>query len=110
MTYSVEKTLKENEAKVDPAVKTELEAALASAKTALESNDHDTMKNALEAVQKASNKMAEGLYKQAGAQPGADGHANGNGNGNGAHGSEETTQKTDAGAGDDVIDADFKEL
>jgi molecular chaperone DnaK len=108
LTYSVEKTLKENEAKVDAAVKTELEAALASAKTALESNNYETMKSALEAVQKGSNKMAEGLYKQAGAQPGADGQPNGNGNGNGAKGSEETTQKTDAG--DDVIDADFKEL
>jgi molecular chaperone DnaK len=110
LTYSVEKTLKENEAKVDAAVKTELEAALASAKTALESNNYETMKSALEAVQKGSNKMAEGLYKQAGPQPGADGHAGPNGNGNGANGSEENTQKTDAGAGDDVIDADFKEL
>jgi molecular chaperone DnaK len=110
LTYSVEKTLKENEAKVDPAVKTELEAALATAKTALESNNYESLKSALEAVQKGSNKMAEGLYKQAGAQPGADGngHAH-NGNGNGANGSEEKTQKTDAG-GDDVIDADFKEL
>jgi hypothetical protein len=52
--------------------------------------------------------MAEQLYKQAGAQPGAD--AGGNGNGNG-HGAEENTQKTDkTQAGDDVIDADFKEL
>jgi len=114
LTYSVEKTLKENESKVDAAVKSELEAAIATAKTALESNNADTMKSALEGVQKASNKMAEQLYKQAGpagTQPGAEGagQAHGNGHGNGANGSEETTQKTDAG-GDDVIDADFKEL
>ncbi|MGZ3652276.1 MAG: molecular chaperone DnaK [Bdellovibrionota bacterium] len=112
LTYSVEKTLKENESKVDAAVKSELEAAIATAKTALESNNADTMKSALEGVQKASNKMAEQLYKQAGpagAQPGTEGQPHGNGHGNGANGSEETTQKTDAG-GDDVIDADFKEL
>ncbi|MGZ3706151.1 MAG: molecular chaperone DnaK, partial [Bdellovibrionota bacterium] len=61
LTYSVEKTLKENESKVDAAVKSELEAAIATAKTALESNNADTMKSALEGVQKASNKMAEQL-------------------------------------------------
>ncbi len=109
LTYSVEKTLKENEAKVDAAVKSELEGAISTAKTALESGNADTMKSALEGLQKASNKMAEQLYKQAGPQPGAEQAHSGNGNGNGANGSEEKTQKTDAG-GDDVIDADFKEL
>ncbi len=108
LTYSVEKTLKENEAKVDAAVKSELESAIASAKSALESNNADTMKSALEGLQKASNKMAEQLYKQAGPQPGADQSANGNGHGNGANGSGEQKQKDEGG--DDVIDADFKEL
>lgn len=108
LTYSVEKTLKENEAKVDAAVKSELESAIASAKSALESNNADTMKSALEGLQKASNKMAEQLYKQAGPQPGAEQSANGNGHGNGANGSDEKKQK-DEGS-DDVIDADFKEL
>ena len=108
LTYSVEKTLKENEAKVDAATKTELEGVIASAKTALESNNADTMKSALEALQKASNKMAEQLYRQAGSQPGAGPEANGNGNGHAA-GAEEQTKKTDSGK-DDVIDADFKEL
>jgi molecular chaperone DnaK len=106
LTYSVEKTMKENESKVDATVKGELESAIASAKTALESNNADTMKSALENLQKASNKMAEQLYKQAGPQqPSPDG----NGQGNGPNGSEEKTGKTEAG-GDDVIDADFKEL
>jgi molecular chaperone DnaK len=108
LTYSVEKTLKENESKVDAAVKSELEGAITTAKSALESNNADTMKSALEGLQKASNKMAEQLYKQAGPQPGAEQSANGNGHGNGANGSGEETKKADAG--DDVIDADFKEL
>ena len=82
----------------------------ATAKSALESNDYDKMKAALEGVQKASNKMAEQLYKQTGAQPDAQAGAGGNGHGNG-HGPEENTQKTDkTQGGDDVIDADFKEL
>jgi molecular chaperone DnaK len=107
LTYSVEKTLKENESKVDASVKSELESAITTAKSALESNDYDKMKSALEGVQKASNKMAEQLYKQAGAAGGAGPSPNGNG-----HGHEENTQKTDKNekGGDDVIDADFKEL
>jgi len=110
LTYSVEKTLKENESKVDASVKGELETAIASAKTALESNNYDTMKSALEAVQKASNKMAEQLYKQAGANAQGPGGPAPGSNGNG-HGAEENTQKTDkTEGGDDVIDADFKEL
>ena len=64
LSYSVEKTLKENESKVDAAVKGEIEVALKEAKTALESNNADSMKTALEGLQRASNKMAEQLYKQ----------------------------------------------
>ena len=94
--------------KVDASVKGDLEAAIATAKSALESNDYDKMKSALEGVQKASNKMAEQLYKQAGAQGEAGPSANGNGH---EHRAEEKTEKTDKNqAGDDVIDADFKEL
>lgn len=101
-TYQVEKTLKENESKIEAGTKTEVETALTGAKSALESNDYNKMKSALETLQKASNKMAEQLYKQT-ATPG-----NGaNGNGNGHAGEEEKKEKKD---GDDVIDADFKEL
>jgi molecular chaperone DnaK len=109
LTYSVEKTLKENEAKVDAAAKGDVESAVAAAKKALEGEDAEAMKSALENLQKASNKMAEQLYKQtadAGQQPGANGNDHAaNGNGNGAAGAKE--EKTN---GDDVIDADFKEL
>lgn len=111
LSYSVEQTLKENEAKVDAAVKGEVEAALKEAKTALESNSADTMKAATEVLQKASNKMAEQLYKQApqgeaGAANG-NGHSHANGNGNGAGAEAKSDKKDDK---DDVIDADFKEL
>jgi molecular chaperone DnaK len=104
LTYSVEKTLKENEAKVDAAAKSEVEAAIATAKKALEGSDADQMKSALENLQKASNKMAEQLYKQQ-AQSG-EGPAGG-GNGQGGNGQAKEEKKD---GGDDVIDADFKEL
>ena len=61
---------------------------------------------ALETLQKASNKMAEQLYKQQAEAGGAQAGANGNGHANGANGQ----AKEDKKDGDDVIDADFKEL
>jgi molecular chaperone DnaK len=101
--YAVEKTLKENEAKIDAAVKTEVEDALKTSKEALDSNDADRMKTSTETLQKASNKMAEQLYKQTA--------SNGSGQGGGGDGSggEEKSEKKEGGK-DDVIDADFKEL
>ncbi|NUM89474.1 MAG: molecular chaperone DnaK, partial [Bdellovibrionales bacterium] len=104
LTYSVEKTFKENEGKLDAAVKGDLEASLKTAKEALESNDFDRMKSALEGVQKASNKMAEQLYKQAGPATG------GNGQGGEAAGGGEASGESKKKDGDDVIDADFKEV
>jgi len=104
LTYSVEKTLKENEAKVDAAAKSEVEAAIAGAKKALEGTDADQMKAALETLQKASNKMAEQLYKQQADAGQAQGPS-----GNGATGNGHD-QKEEKKEGDDVIDADFKEL
>jgi len=107
LTYSVEKTLKENEAKIDAAVKSEVEEALKTAKSALESGELSRLESAIEGLQKASGKMAEQLYKQstANAESGA---------ASGTNGTSESNGGADAGAkdkkGDDVIDADFKEL
>ncbi len=107
LTYSVEKTLKENESKVEAATKTEVESAVAAAKTALEGTDADKMKTALEGLQRASNKMAEELYKKTATAQQEAGAAQGQQSGNG-HGTEDG--KTEKKDGDDVIDADFKEL
>jgi molecular chaperone DnaK len=105
--YSVDKTLRENAEKVDAAIKTDVEAALKESKEAMEGQDTARMKNASEALQKASAKMAEVLYKQTAGQPGAEANGAANGsNGNGAH--EATGDSKDKK--DDVIDADFKEL
>ncbi len=107
LSYSVEKTLKENESKIDASVKGEVESALTASKTALESNDFDQMKSALENLQKASNKMAEQLYKQTAQQQGDGSNGNGSG-GNGKHDAHDA--KAEKKDGEDVIDADFKEL
>jgi molecular chaperone DnaK len=62
--YQLEKLLKENGDKVPEADRTELEAAIAEGKEALNSLDGERIKKALEKLQQSSHKMAEHLYKQ----------------------------------------------
>ncbi|MCC7442936.1 MAG: Hsp70 family protein, partial [Bdellovibrionales bacterium] len=118
LIYSLEKTLKDSADKVDAEDKKNVEAALVEAKKHLASEDLDTITKATEELTKASNSMAEKLYKQASADAakqqgaGAEAHAGGgNGaNGNGAHEQAEGDKKDRKKGGDDVIDADFKEV
>lgn len=108
LCYTCEKTLKENGDKISDDAKGPVEAALKEAKPILEAGDDAAaMKAAAEKLQQASAKMAEDLYKT-GQQPGADAGAN---NGNGANGTGSEEAKADSkDKGDDVVDADFKEV
>jgi molecular chaperone DnaK len=101
LIYSTEKSLKEVGDKLDEGARGEVERALAELKRVSENGTVAEIKPAIEALQQASYKMAELLYKAAAPQgeqgPGAgDGATSGNG--------------AAAGPGaDDVIDAEFKE-
>ncbi len=77
MVYQVEKLLKENGDKLPEADKQEAETALAEAKEALASLDHDRIKKALENLTAKSHKLAESLYKSE--PPAGDGTAPGAG-------------------------------
>ncbi len=87
----VEKTLKDAGDKVAAADKVEAEAAIAEAKSALESGSAETVKAAGDKLTQVAMKVGEALYKaeaQAGAAPGAE-----------------------AGpAGEKVVDADFEDV
>jgi molecular chaperone DnaK len=92
LVYQVEKTLRENPDKIDPADKTSVEAAIADVKKALEGTDTGAIERAAENLNQASHKLAEAMYKSAtpeGAAPGA-----------------QTSDDTDGGSGD-AMDADF---
>ena len=71
MVYQTEKTLSEMGDKLDPADKSEIEAKLASLKTALTGTDNSVIKSATEELTQAFYKVSEKLYQQTGAQPGA---------------------------------------
>jgi molecular chaperone DnaK len=93
LIYQAEHTLSEHGAKIPAGDKQEIEAALAAAREAKDSDDIAKVKSARERLTKASHKMAESMYSQGG-----------DGDGGGAAG------PTAGGkADDDVIDAEFSE-
>jgi len=69
--YSAERDMKEMGDKLAGADKATLESAMASLKSAVESGNTATMNSAIEALMQARHKVAEALYKQAGAGPDA---------------------------------------
>lgn len=103
LVLGCEKTLKDANDKIAEQDKTDLQTAIDSAKTKLQSENLDELKGEMERLQNASHKIAEQMYQQNAADgAGQEGQAN----------------PGDAGAGsskqakddDDVVDADFKEV
>ena len=101
LIYSTERTLSEHRDKVDADTVSNIESAVADAKSKIESSDAAEINAAYDRLVKASHKLAEIMYQQAsqqgGPQPGAGADASGAAAG-GAQG------------GDDVIDADFVDV
>jgi molecular chaperone DnaK len=109
LIYTIEKTLKENGEKIAADTKKSVEDALVEARKHLDSKDAEELKKATEALTSASNKMAEQMYKTAGPQAGESTSAEAH-----AHSAESADHKSSQGAnkpgGEDVIDADYKEV
>jgi molecular chaperone DnaK len=100
LVHSTDKTLKENGDKVGPGEKSDVEAALAEARTAMEGQDAVAIRSASEKLSQAAMKMGEALYKAQQAQeqaaqagPGANAGPNAGGNPN-----------------EKVVDAEFEEV
>ena len=95
LIHTTERQLAEHGDKVDASVKGEIEAALAEAKTAVESGDASAMKDKTSALANVAMKLGQAIYEaeQAKAQGAADaGPASG------------------GKADDDVVDAEFSEV
>jgi molecular chaperone DnaK len=104
LVHSTEKSLKELGDKVDAETKTNVENEIENVKKALEGDDVDAIKTAVEALTAASHKLAELMYAQASQNnPDMDGGSDG-GDDSGPQ-----NPKNDKGD-DDVVDADFEEV
>jgi len=105
MVYQTEKILSENKDKIPSEEASQIEIALQDARKALQEGDVQAVRNAREVLERASHRLAELMYQQAGAAggagaPGAGAPETGAPGGEGAGGSE-------GGSGEeDVIDAE----
>jgi molecular chaperone DnaK len=108
LIYTTEKTLKESGDRLLPALRSQVESALANLRSVSENGTAEQVRSALSQAQEASKRMGEALYQGAaagGASAGGDGSrpsgSNGAGGGGGSTGGKS--------GGEDVIDAEFKE-
>ena len=92
LVHTTEKQLSEHGDKIDAALKSEIEAAVADTKTAIEGGEPEAMKEKATALAQVAMKLGEAIYKeeQAAASPGA------------------PTDETPAD--DNVVDAEFSEV
>jgi len=93
LAYTTEKFLAENSDKVPDDIKSEVEAAIADLKKALEGTDTDAIKEASEKAAQVSQKMGTAIYAQSQASAAADGEAG--------------TGAAEDSADDDVVEAEL---
>jgi molecular chaperone DnaK len=92
LIHTTERQLQEHGEKVDAGLKSEIEAAIADAKTAVEGSDPAQMTEKAQALAQVAMKLGQAIYEKeqaAQASPGAE---------------------PGAGQGDDVVDAEFSEV
>ncbi len=68
LVYNTEKLLKENRDKISDADAKNIEAAIADTKKAIEEGGLERLNRSIESLTTATHKLAEAMYKQAGAQ------------------------------------------
>jgi len=99
LAYQMEKLLKENKEKLSAGTAKELEDLVAEAHRVRERGTAEEVQAALEKLERASHKAAEELYRAAGAAPGA-----------APGGPPGAAPPQDKPKGDDVVDAEFKQV
>jgi len=96
MCYQMEKTITDNEDKLQDSDKEPLQAAIEKVRETSKGEDVDAIKSAVKELEQASHAVSEALYK-AGATEGE-----------GGEGAEEPSADSTPDAADDAIDAEFE--
>ncbi len=101
LIHSTERQLAEHGDKVSAEIKTEIETALAEAKTAVESGDADQMTEKTQALTQAAMKLGQAMYDaQQQSEPAPEGEA--------AAGAEDAAEQP--ATDEEVVDAEFSEV
>lgn len=101
LVFASEKAIKDAGDKVPADKKAEIEGAISEAKTKLTSESMDEIKAATERLQNVAHSLAQFMYQQPGADAGA---------GAGGPQGQEQSESKKKDDGDDVVDADYKEV
>ncbi len=96
LVHATEKQLEEHGEKISPDLKSEVEAALAEAKTALEGEDLDAINAKSQALTEVAMKMGQEIYQQEQANASPEGEGD--------------TSTDSSGEDEDVVDAEFSEV
>ena len=103
LIYGTEKNLKEHGEKIPEEEKTRIQEAITGMKTAMEGDDVEAMKAAMQSLTTASHKLAEEMYKSTSAETATDGSP---GDGTKADGGDQPSN----GGNEKVVDAEFEEV
>ncbi len=98
LVHTTEKQLEEHGDKVDASLKSEIEAAVAETKTAIESGDSDAMTTKSEALAQVAMKLGQAIYEKEQAASAA------------TEGSADAGADADGKSDEDVVDAEFSEV
>jgi molecular chaperone DnaK len=107
MIYSLEKMIKDNEGKIEPAEKQNIETEITNLRSVMLSENIESIKSAKEKLQQVSHQFAQRIYQNAGAQ--ADGAKDGSSGPSGNSGESDTPNKSVAkDSNGKVYDADYE--
>jgi molecular chaperone DnaK len=98
LIYQTEKTITDNREKIPVGLISEVESAIAEAKTVVEANNSDQFQAQLDNLTRVSHKIAESLYQQ---------QASGGGASDAAGAGAQQSGGQSGKSGDDVIDAEY---
>jgi molecular chaperone DnaK len=101
LVFQAEKMLRENSDKVPAELKGEVESAVSEAKSKLDAADYDTLVKARENLESRVHKIAETIYKAAGAAAGG---------APGAGGADAGAPSSGPTGKDNVVDAEYEDL
>ncbi len=97
LVHATEKQLEEHGDKIDASLKSDVEAAIAETKTALEGDDADAITAKAQALTELAMKMGQSIYEQEQANAAASG-------------GDEAGAGGDSASDEDVVDAEFSEV
>jgi molecular chaperone DnaK len=104
LVYNLEKTLRENKDKIDPKEASQIQSEIENTKSAIEGDNVEHIKKAMEKLTQASHKITEMMYQQASQQQGQSGETQTGAPGQ--QGREEKKESDKSEEEEEVIDAE----